>query len=84
MIPTRMSTFSESVGTALRLIVHLDPTLLASSPPCHRRPLTCRESRVVYLDRGRVLADLPASRFFEGPLHDIAPEADLFLKGELG
>lgn len=41
-------------------------------------------SRVIYLDRGRVLADLPVHDFFEGPLHDIAPEADLFLKGELG
>lgn len=29
MIPTRMSTFSEGVGTALRLILNLDPTLLA-------------------------------------------------------
>jgi tungstate transport system ATP-binding protein len=41
-------------------------------------------SRVVYLDRGRVLADLPVRDFFEGPLQDIAPEANLFLKGELG
>jgi tungstate transport system ATP-binding protein len=41
-------------------------------------------SRVVYLHRGRVLADLPVRDFFEGALHDTAPEAHLFLKGELG
>ncbi len=41
-------------------------------------------TRVVYLERGRVLADLPVRKFFEGPLHAVSPEADLFVKGELG
>ena len=41
-------------------------------------------TRVVYLERGRVLADLPVRDFFEGPLHATSPEADLFVKGELG
>jgi tungstate transport system ATP-binding protein len=41
-------------------------------------------TRVVYLERGRVLADLPVREFFEGPLHSVSPEADLFVKGELG
>ncbi len=41
-------------------------------------------TRVVYLERGRILADLPVRDFFEGPLHQTSPEADLFVKGELG
>jgi len=36
--------------------------------------------RVVYLEQGRVLADVPTERFFNGPLPE---EAGLFLKGEL-
>ncbi|ODS75801.1 MAG: phosphate ABC transporter ATP-binding protein [Bordetella sp. SCN 67-23] len=36
-------------------------------------------SRVVYLERGRVLADLPVHAFFNGPLPE---EAGLFVKGE--
>ncbi|MDX3906524.1 MAG: phosphate ABC transporter ATP-binding protein [Pigmentiphaga sp.] len=36
-------------------------------------------SRVVYLERGRILADLPVHRFFNGPLPE---EAHLFVKGE--
>ncbi|GAA4347880.1 phosphate ABC transporter ATP-binding protein [Variovorax defluvii] len=36
-------------------------------------------SRVVYLEQGRVLADLPAHDFFHGPLPE---EARLFVKGE--
>jgi len=36
-------------------------------------------SRVIYLEHGRVLADLPADRFFNGPLPDAA---HLFVKGE--
>jgi tungstate transport system ATP-binding protein len=36
-------------------------------------------SRVIYLEHGRVLADLPADRFFNGPLPE---EAHLFVKGE--
>jgi tungstate transport system ATP-binding protein len=39
---------------------------------------------VVYLEHGRVLADLPVRDFFEGPLHTVSPQADLFIKGELG
>lgn len=41
-------------------------------------------TRVLYLQGGRVLADLPAGPFFNGPLGDISPEAELFVKGELG
>jgi len=37
-------------------------------------------SRVVYLEQGRVLADLPVHDFFHGPLPE---EARLFVKGEL-
>lgn len=37
-------------------------------------------SRVIYLEQGRVLADLPVHDFFHGPLPE---EARLFLKGEL-
>ncbi|QAZ40902.1 phosphate ABC transporter ATP-binding protein [Methylibium sp. Pch-M] len=37
--------------------------------------------RVVYLEHGRVLADVPAAQFFEGSA--LPPEAKLFLKGEL-
>jgi len=36
-------------------------------------------SRVVYLEHGRLLADLPVHEFFNGPLPE---EARLFLKGE--
>jgi tungstate transport system ATP-binding protein len=39
---------------------------------------------VVYLEQGRVLADLPAGEFFDRRvLAQISREADLFLKGEL-
>ena len=41
-------------------------------------------TRVIYLEAGRVLADLPADDFFNQPLGDSHPEAHLFLKGELG
>jgi len=42
-------------------------------------------TRVVYLEQGRLLADLPVREFFEGPaLHRISQEAELFLRGELG
>jgi tungstate transport system ATP-binding protein len=37
-------------------------------------------SRVVYLEQGRVIADLPVARFFNGPLPESAQQ---FLKGEL-
>ena len=41
-------------------------------------------TRVVYLEQGRVLADLPVHDFFNGPLLEkTSSEADLFLKGEL-
>ena len=41
-------------------------------------------TRVVYLERGRVLADLPVQNFFNGPqLRETSLEADLFVKGEL-
>jgi tungstate transport system ATP-binding protein len=38
-------------------------------------------SRVIYLDRGRVRADLPMARFFAD--HAVDARTDLFLKGEL-
>lgn len=41
-------------------------------------------TRVVYLEQGRVLADLPVKAFFEGPLGATSREAELFVKGELG
>jgi tungstate transport system ATP-binding protein len=37
-------------------------------------------SRVIYLEQGRLLADLPTHDFFNGPL---PPEAEIFVKGEL-
>ena len=41
-------------------------------------------TRVVYLEHGRVLADLPVQDFFNGPrLRETSREADLFVKGEL-
>ena len=41
-------------------------------------------TRVIYLERGQVLADLPVHDFFNGPKLALAShEADLFLKGEL-
>jgi tungstate transport system ATP-binding protein len=41
-------------------------------------------SRVIYLEQGRVLADLPVHDFFNGPLLQAQyPAAHLFLKGEL-
>lgn len=41
-------------------------------------------TRVVYLEQGRVLADLPVRDFFEGPLGETSREAELFVRGELG
>ena len=41
-------------------------------------------TRVIYLEAGRVLADLPVDAFFNQPLGVSHPEAHLFLKGELG
>ena len=41
-------------------------------------------TRVIYLEAGRVLADLPVDTFFNQPLGESHPEAHLFLKGELG
>lgn len=41
-------------------------------------------SRVIYLEQGRVLADLPVADFFSGPLLQLQyPAAHLFVKGEL-
>ena len=39
-------------------------------------------SRVVYLEGGRILADLPTDVFFQGPLEHTHPQAHLFVKGE--
>lgn len=41
-------------------------------------------SRVIYLEQGRVLADLPVNDFFSGPLlQQQYPAAHVFVKGEL-
>lgn len=41
-------------------------------------------TRVVYLEHGRILADLPVGEFFAGTtLRNTSREADLFVKGEL-
>jgi tungstate transport system ATP-binding protein len=40
-------------------------------------------TRVIYLEAGRVLADLPVDHFFQQPLAETHPQAHLFLKGEL-
>jgi tungstate transport system ATP-binding protein len=41
-------------------------------------------SRVIYLEKGRVTADLPVAQFFEGTLlRDKFPAAHFFVKGEL-
>ena len=41
-------------------------------------------TRVIYLEHGRILADLPVHEFFSGPrLSEVSREADLFLKGEI-
>ncbi len=41
-------------------------------------------TRVIYLEHGRLLADLPVHAFFNGPrLVETSREADLFVKGEL-
>lgn len=40
-------------------------------------------TRVVYLEAGRILADLSVDHFFNQPLAHTHPEAHLFLRGEL-
>ena len=40
-------------------------------------------TRVVYLEAGEILADLPVDHFFNRSLADSHPQAHLFLKGEL-
>jgi tungstate transport system ATP-binding protein len=39
-------------------------------------------TRVIYLERGQVQADLPTERFFEDDLSESHPLAHWFLKGE--
>jgi tungstate transport system ATP-binding protein len=41
-------------------------------------------TRVVYMEQGRILADLPVHAFFHGPLAETSREAALFVKGEMG
>ncbi|TWO68403.1 phosphate ABC transporter ATP-binding protein [Caenimonas sedimenti] len=41
-------------------------------------------TRVIYLEQGRVLADLPVHAFFNGPLGATSREAELFVRGEIG
>ncbi len=58
-----------------------DTTLLFSS---HNLGQVKRlATRVVYLETGRVLADLPVDHFFNQSLAHSHPQAHLFLKGEL-
>ena len=39
--------------------------------------------RVIYLEQGRVLADLPVARFFDhAELRAVSPPADAFVKGD--
>ena len=46
--------------------------------------LTRLATRVAYLERGRLLADLPVHEFFDrGVLARVSREADLFLQGEM-
>lgn len=40
--------------------------------------------RVIYLEHGRLLADLPVQQFFDGPLEATSREAHLFVRGEMG
>ncbi len=40
-------------------------------------------TRVIYLEAGQILADLPVDHFFNQSLADSHPQAHLFLKGEL-
>ncbi len=41
-------------------------------------------TRVIYLEQGRILADLPVREFFNGPaLAQTSREAELFVKGEM-
>jgi tungstate transport system ATP-binding protein len=41
-------------------------------------------TRVVYLEQGRVLADLPVHEFFNGPrLSQVSTQAELFIRGEM-
>ena len=41
-------------------------------------------TRVIYMEQGRALADLPVQAFFEGPLGATSREAEWFVRGELG
>ena len=41
-------------------------------------------TRVVYMEQGRILADLPVQAFFEGPLEQTSREAEQFVRGETG
>lgn len=69
--------------------------LMPENPPRHgARPATLvfsshnlgqvkrLSSRVIYLEQGRILADLPTDQFFHGPLEETHPQAYLFVKGE--
>ena len=79
--------------SATREVEQLWVQFLASSAP--DAPVSCMfsshnlgqvkrlASRVIYLERGRILADLPVREFFDSDLSHTHPQADLFLKGEL-
>lgn len=77
---------------AKREVESLVQTLVETAPP--ERPVTLifsshnlgqvkrLASRVVYLEGGHILADLPTDAFFHGPLAHTHPQAHLFVKGE--
>ena len=77
---------------AKREVESLVQTLVETAPP--ERPVTLifsshnlgqvkrLASRVVYLESGHILADLPTDAFFHGPLAHTHPQAHLFVKGE--
>jgi tungstate transport system ATP-binding protein len=77
---------------AKREVESLVQTFVEAAPP--ERPVTLifsshnlgqvkrLASRVVYLEGGHILADLPTDAFFHGPLAHTHPQAHLFVKGE--
>ena len=40
-------------------------------------------TRVMYIEAGRILADLPVQDFFEGPLERTHPQAHVFVRGAI-
>lgn len=73
--------FAHGVGEGLRQADRAMTLIFASHNLGQVKRLA---SRVIYLEHGRVLADLPVADFFSGPgLQSQYPAAHLFVKGEL-